>query len=105
MIDTVVQLIAVSHEQNDIGELVEVETARTVMATLDDIGRSEFFQASAMEFAPSFVCRTAAINYGGETVLEHDGVRFAIYRTYLDGDTIELYAQKKAGVSYGRAQN
>lgn len=99
--DTVVNLIALNIEKNAFGEDVETESATSVFASLQDVGRAEFFKAAELALAPQFIARTAAINYSGQRILDYGGQRFAIYRTYLDGDYVELYCEKKAGLSDG----
>lgn len=98
--DVVANLIAKTYTQNAFGEQIETETSTQVFATLEEIARSEFFEAAAMALSPSFRARTAAINYSGQRVLELNGERYAIYRTYTSGDEIELYCEMQAGVTY-----
>ena len=99
--DTVVKLIAISTTKNDFGEDIDTEVETTVFASLQDVGRAEFFKAAELALAPQFIARTAAINYSGQRILDYGGQRFAIYRTYLDGDYVELYCEKKAGLEDG----
>ena len=100
--DTAVKLVSQRYRQNAYGEEIEKETARSVYAEIDQIGRAEYFKAASLDLAPSFVAKTAAINYKGETILEHAGQRYAIYRTFVEDDTVELYCQREAGVSYAK---
>jgi len=99
--DTVINLVALNIEKNAFGEDVEEETLMPVFASIENVGRAEFFKASELALAPQFTARTAAINYSGQRILELDGQRFGIYRTFLDGDDIELYCEKKAGLDNG----
>ena len=50
---------------------------------------------------PEIVFTTPLVNYCWEPEAEFHGVRYAIYRTYFvqDTDEIELYLERKAGVS------
>lgn len=99
--DTIVNLVSVSTVKNAYGEDIDTETQAQVFASLSDVGRAEFFRASELALAPQFIARTAAINYSGQRILDYGGQRYAIYRTYVDGDYVELYCEKKAGLQDG----
>lgn len=99
--DTTVNLVSLNISKNAFGEDVETEVKTKVFATLQNVGRSEFFKAAELMLAPQFIARTAAVNYSGQRILDYGGQRFAIYRTYLDGDYVELYCEKKAGLDDG----
>ena len=51
-----------------------------------------------MGIKPEFIVKVWEREYNGETLLEYEGKRYVIYRTYLvsDGRT-ELYCQKDVG--------
>ena len=38
------------------------------------------------------------IYYMGEKIVEYNGMRYGIYRTYIAGDDIELYLEEKGGI-------
>lgn len=99
--DSIVNLVAINTTKNAFGEDIDTEELTPVLVSLQDVGRNEFFRAAELALAPQFVARTAAINYSGQRILEHSGQRFAVYRTYLDGDYVELYCEKKAGLKDG----
>ena len=78
-----IQLISTSpRTTNDIGDAVEAETARTVMADRQSIRQSEFYQAAAAGLKPLLMFLIMSAEYQGETVLSHDGKRYHIARTY-----------------------
>ena len=101
--DAVVYLVKKKREKNSIGQYVEVGEALTeIFAEINSITRTEFSAAGRIGFNPDIFFRTPLINYDGEDEVEYDGKRYLIYRTYIspeNSDYIELYAQKKAGVS------
>ena len=101
--DAVVYLVKKKREKNSIGQYVEVGEALTeIFAEINSITRTEFSAAGRNGFNPDIFFRTPLINYDGEDEVEYDGKRYSIYRTYIppeESDYIELYAQKKAGVS------
>lgn len=70
---------------------------RGVFANIDSIGQSEFFQASASEFTPAGKATMWQFEYHGETVMELEGERYAIYRTYKVPGTnkVEIYFAKQ----------
>lgn len=96
---TVLTLIAVSYQQDDIGQQVPIETRRKVYGNLSSISASEWFEAGKAGLNAEHRITMFAYDYGGETVAELNGVRYGIYRTYLGrNETIELYLERKAGV-------
>jgi len=70
---------------------------RGVFANIDSIGQSEFFQASASGFTPAGKATMWQFEYHGETVMELEGERYAIYRTYKVPGTnkVEIYFAKQ----------
>jgi hypothetical protein len=48
---------------------------------------------------PEYVFTVFFADYEDETVCEFHGKRYAIYRTYHDGDQMELYAERKGGTN------
>lgn len=99
--DSIVNLVSISTSKNAFGEDIDAEVQTQVFASINDVGRAEFFRAAELALAPQFIARTAAINYSGQRILDFNGQRYAIYRTYLDGDDVELYCEKKAGLKDG----
>jgi hypothetical protein len=48
------------------------------------------------------VFRVFFADYEGERLLEYNGKRYGIYRTYNNGsDEVELYAERKGGTNGG----
>ncbi len=90
----VVSLVAVSQEKNDAGDLVDTETTRTVFADRRSIRASEFYQAQASGLRPEIMFVVRYGEYQNEPILEHDGKRYNIIRTYSkNGEEIELVCQ------------
>lgn len=71
-----------------------------VLAMDGSITRGEFFAAGQIGLRPDRVFTVFAGEYNGEEMCEHDGTRYAIYRTYHPEGTdyLELYAQIETGV-------
>lgn len=66
-------------------------TRRVVLAGLRSIGQAEFYQANAVDIHPEakFVLADY-LDYDGETLLDHEGHRYHVLRTYRDGQALEL---------------
>lgn len=66
-------------------------TKRTVFCALRSIGQAEFYQANAVDIHPEakFVLADY-LDYDGETLLDHDGHRYRILRTFRAGQELEL---------------
>lgn len=77
---------------------VPAESELVVFGTISSIGREDWYNAGRDGLKPSFVFTTAACNYSGERIAKYNGHKFAIYRTYLLDDRIELYLEERAGL-------
>lgn len=105
--DDLVTLIAQMPDYNEFGALVAVETRTQVWATVRSITRAEWIQAGQQGLNPELVVITPYVNYSGEQIIEVQGRRLGIYRSYIppNSDQIELYCQGKAGVFDGSQHN
>ena len=101
--DDVIKLIKQAYTKDTIGQGVPNESSREVFASINSVSRSEWSAAGVNGLKPSFVATTPSINYEGEMIVELSGERYSVYRTYLkkDSDEIELYLERKVGVSHG----
>lgn len=72
---------------------------RAVFAELEPVTQSEYFRAQSVGMSADGKALVWAFEYHGEPVIEIDGQRFAIYRTYLapGAKKIELYYQYEKG--------
>ena len=94
-----VYLISAFYRVDDLKQRIPVETRRKVMGLESSISATEFFDAGRN--GPKAQTRVSmfAPDYAGETIVELNGTRYGVYRTYMPkDDTIELYLEKKAGV-------
>ena len=63
------------------------------------VSAAEFFEAGRAGIRPEYRVTVFAFDYNGESIVELEGVRYGVYRTYLEsGEDIELYLERKAGV-------
>ena len=82
------------------------ETKREIFVTVKSASRAEFFKAAQTGNRCDFVFLTSPLDYSGENIIEWNGRRYDIYRTYYDPtlDQMELYAEERAGVTDGGEQ-
>ena len=76
---------------DEYGDPTTTETTRDVFARFASIGQKEFYQAHATGFQPE--CKFVLadyLDYNNETLVEHNGQRFRVLRTYRAGQELEL---------------
>ena len=79
------------------GREVVQESTREVYCRVDSITQTEFYAAANTELNPEYRITIFFFFFVNENVCELQGVRYAIYRTYRDGDDLELYVERKIG--------
>lgn len=99
MLDDVCTLIRYKIQQNDRGIEHRAETRREIFCRVSSVKRAEYFSAGQDGLRPEYMFTAAAIEYDNEKLLEYNGEMLAIYRTYLNGDAIELYTKRETGVA------
>lgn len=76
---------------NELLTLIKGDSTRTVFCGLRSIGMKEFYEASARDFYPEMTFLLADyLDYDGEQLVEHNGQRYRVLRTYRTGQTLEL---------------
>lgn len=98
--DGIAYLIKETNQRNDVGQFIPAEEKTQIFVSVENVSRNEWVSAGKNGLASELMMTTAFINYSGQKLIEYDGVRYAIYRTYItsDGDDIELYLSRKVGV-------
>lgn len=92
-------LIGLSYTADEIGNQVAEETRRDVFCEISSISRAEWYDAGRNGMRPAFRATVNFDDYADETLVEHDGKRYAVYRTYAKTPALlELYLEEKAGV-------
>lgn len=84
---------------DDIGNPIVDESEEEVYAEIGKIGQTEFFQAARSGLKPQKMVRVWTQEYAGQLIVEVEGKRLNVYRTYeseADGKT-EIYLERKAG--------
>ena len=95
---TDIDLIGITETVDAYGDHVKTETRRTVLADDRSVGMTETYQAMAVGFKPSMEFRVWQFEYSDEKVVEYDGTRYAVYRTYKAPDgRMELYTEDRVG--------
>ena len=90
-------LIAQSITTDEYGREEATETTTRVWAEVYSITQTEFYAAANTELNPEYRFDVFFGDYNGEILVEYQGNRYAIYRTFRRGDYMELYAERKIG--------
>lgn len=95
---SVAKLIAETISRNEIGVSVSTETARQIYVFEKSVTGTEWREAGRRGINAAVCLTTPRVNYMGEKIVEYNGMRYGIYRTYIAGDDIELYLEEKGGI-------
>ena len=96
---TAIDLIKITTAQDADGVFRQTESARRVFAKVDSVSASEFFEAGRNGLNPSLRFLVFTGDYDGEQIVEHEGERYGVYRTYVRNDTTEVYVERKGGTN------
>lgn len=81
---------------DDYGDQVLTETTRDVFCGIRSIGQKEFYQAHAVGLQPEIKFVLADyLDYNDETLVEYNGQRYRVLRTYRTGQEIELVCYRE----------
>lgn len=98
----VIDLISETYSQDSIGQFVTTETQRQVYCDVRSITKTEWFDAGKDGMQPAYVFVMFAPDYQGEKIIEYNGNRYGVYRTYLGrNEQIEIYVEEKGGINGG----
>ena len=92
-----ISLISVEHDQDEIGQIVETETAVEVIATLQSVSQNEWTDAGQLGLAAQYQAVIWSFEYHGEEIVDIGEKRYKVYRTYDTGRQIELYLEELVG--------
>ena len=92
----ILTLIKRTQDVDEYGDPAIRETRRDVFCRLASIGQKEFYQAHAVGLQPElkFVL-SDYLDYNGESLVEYDGQKYRILRTYRTGTELELVAYRE----------
>lgn len=92
-----IKLVKLSYFPDAIGQLVPSETYTEPFAIIRDVSRTES-ERPVEGLRPSKVFDLLMTEYDGEDIIEFQGERYTVYRTYLRDDArIELYTGVRIG--------
>lgn len=97
-----VEKVALIGRTLSFGELrqeIWTETRKEIIAEIQSISQSEFFLAGRNGLNPQLKILIYDFEYNGEEIVEVQGKRLSVYRTYkmIDSDRMELYLESKGG--------
>lgn len=96
----VIKLIAQSYEKDEYGVSRPTETAREVFCDVSNVTQTEFFEGGRNGLNPEYRFTLFFDDYNDERIVEYEGKRYAVYRTYLARtDVLELYVERKGGTN------
>lgn len=77
-------------------------SARDVFCGIRSVGRAEFYEAHAQDIHPELVIVLADyMDYMDENLVEHNGQRYRVLRTYRTGLALELTVERAAAEDGG----
>ena len=92
-------LISVTITTDDIEQNVATESTKQVFCDIRSIDGNEFLRAGQLGIQARYRVTMFKFDYSGESIVEIDGARYGVYRTYEGrDDTIDLYVERKAGL-------
>lgn len=98
--DVVIKLISQTLTTDELGYPIASETFYETFAKVRSVTQTEFFSAGKNGITPDFSFVVNDAEYQGQRLLEYEGKRYGIYRTYQpNNDTVELYAEYKSGIT------
>lgn len=96
----VIYLISQTYNKDAISQYIATESKREVFANISSISASEWFEAGRSGLQAEYRITMFKYDYHGEKIVEIDGRRYGVYRTYsANSDEIELYVEEKAGLN------
>lgn len=73
-----------------------LEERREVFAEQVSIGQKEFYQAHAVGLKPEIKFKLSDyLDYNDEAIVEHEGQRYRVLRTYRTGQALEITCYKE----------
>lgn len=97
-----ITLIAQTTTTDSIGQETVREEENLVFGHFRSVNQSEWFNAGANDINAELVVTIYDFEYQNEQIAEIGDTRYGVYRTYKlpNSDFIELYLEKKGGVTY-----
>lgn len=94
-------LVKETYVKDQIGQLVASLSRRQLLGERESVTRAEWSAAGQNGLQAQYRVNMFAPDYEGEKILQMvvngQPASFGIYRTFRDGDTLELYLEEKPG--------
>ena len=95
-----IKLITESWAEDTYGVLQPTETTTTVFCDVGSVTGSEIAEFGRNGINPELRMTMFRYDYNGERIVEYNGDRYSVYRTYFArNDTIELYVERRGGTA------
>ena len=92
----VLKLIKQTSGVDEYGDPSVIESTREVFCGTRSIGQKEFYQAHAVGFQPEVKFVLADyLDYDDESLVENNGQRYRVLRTYRTGQELELVCYRE----------
>ena len=96
----ILALISQIRGVDEYGDPTTEETSRVVFCRMASIGQKEFYQAQAVGLQPEMKLVLADyLDYDGETLVEYNGQRYRVLRTYRTGQELELVVYREVNAA------
>lgn len=91
-------LIKEIDDKDAIGQPISSEVKKELIAEIQSVTQSEFMQGQQDGLSPAYVFKISTFVYSGERIVEFNGERYSVYRTFQpDVNQIELYTELEVG--------
>jgi len=94
------ELVLISRKitSDELGNQIPIESRTPILCKVKSIGRNEFYNAAASGLKPEHTFVIHAFEYGNEKLVEFEGVKYNVLRTYQsDIEEVELICEKVIG--------
>jgi SPP1 family predicted phage head-tail adaptor len=96
--DHELSLVSFTSGTNANADPILVPTKIDILCGLNSVGRGEFYAAAALQLRPELVFTIHAYEYDNQQVVEFQGIRYKVIRTYATSfEELELTCQKEVG--------
>lgn len=95
----ILYLINIEETQDEVGNIVNIETERMVYAKKNKVGSKEFYNAVAVGITPTAELQIRLSNYNDEKLVRYYDRRYSVIRTMpIDRTDIVLVIGEKQGI-------
>lgn len=96
--EDVILLVEETTKEDDYGVISTSQNTKQVFCNVSSVSSTEWFEGGRNGLNPKFRFTMFAHDYSDEEIVEYNGKRYSVYRTFLkDADSIEIYVEKKKG--------